>query len=100
MQLPFNSHVSPSNPLAHAQMNLSSAFSQVPPFLQGELSHGITRRRPKRLFYIQKKWIYNCRQDRCYMIHHKLVDLTKFSTKHFSNHFRLKHGGLSVAGSS
>ena len=40
--VPFSSHVSPSNPSAHSHENASFTLVQVAPFLQGELSHGLT----------------------------------------------------------
>ena len=41
---PFSSQVEPWNFPVQLQLKLSSSFSQVPPFLQGELSHGFTKR--------------------------------------------------------
>ena len=41
--VPFSSHVSPSNPSAHLHENLLFTLWQDAPFLQGELSHGLTK---------------------------------------------------------
>ena len=41
--VPFSSQVSPSNPSAHAHENLPFTLWQDAPFLQGELSHGLTK---------------------------------------------------------
>ena len=43
--VPFSSQVSPSNPLAHSHENLPFTLWQDAPFLQGELSHGLTKDR-------------------------------------------------------
>ena len=41
--VPFSSQVSPSNPSAHSHENLPFPLWQDAPFLQGELSHGLTK---------------------------------------------------------
>ena len=41
--VPFSSHVLPSNPSAHSHENLPFTLWQDAPFLQGELSHGLTK---------------------------------------------------------
>ena len=49
--VPFSSQVSPSNPSTHSHENLPFPLWQDAPFLQGELSHGLTEEKKENQYF-------------------------------------------------